>query len=256
MGGEVTTGFREPAAAERARTVIARATAAHLAAGTGPPVPCRVHHLLHDGAIALTVRGDSPFARDDQDEPVALELLDHGPIAVGESVRALVWVRGLLRRAPAGALRLLLDDIAAANPNPALLDVGHDDDLVLLTVESVVFADGTGAAVVDHADVLAARPDPFHQVERAWVYHLQEHHPDMVERLRLRLPRTTRRGQIRLVGLDRYGLQLKTEGPEGHWDHRVPFFTPVSDEAALCRALRALMANPFAHGLTTGNGRP
>ena len=248
-------GGDRPTAAERVRTVIARSTAAHVAAPSGPPAPCRIHHLLCDGTLALTLPRDAPLSKADPDEPVALELLDHGPVTVGDSLLALVWIRGALRVVPPGAIRSMILDIAATNPDPGLLDVGYRDALVLLTVQSVVFADSTGAAVVDHGDVRDARPDPFCQVEVAWVHHLQARHPDMIERLRLRLPRTARRGQVRLVGLDRYGLQLKTQDPEGHWDHRVPFFAPVSDEASLCRALRALMADPFARGLTAGNGR-
>ena len=109
-------------------------------------------------------------------------------------------------------------DIAATNPDPGLLDVGCRDALVLLTVQSVVFADGTGAAVVDHADVRDAQPDPFCQVEVAWVHHLQAHHPDMVERLRLRLPRKARCGQVRLVGARPVRVAAenpRTRGPLG-----------------------------------------
>lgn len=243
--------LREPTIAERVRTVFARATAAHLAAGSGPPEACRVHHLLRDGSVALTVRNDSAVGRCTPADPMALELLDHGPVA-GEDVRALVWVRGRMSQVPTAATRSLLDEIAASNPDPGLLDVGHSDSLGLLTVDSVVFADNSGASLVDHSSVVAARADPFSLVERAWVHHIGHHHPDMVERLRLHLPRTTRRGSIRLIGLDRYGLLVKTQGAEGHRNHRIHFFTPVNDEVGLFRALRSLMSHPFTRGLRTG----
>lgn len=237
-----------PTLAERVRTVCARSTRVHVVADGRPPVVCRVHHLLPDGSLALTVGNGSQLPASTV-SPVFVELLDHGASAAGESVRALVWISGQMQPAAASEVRPLLDAIARTNPNPALLDVGHDDLLLVLAVESIVFADRTGAALVDHSIVLAARPDPFCQVERAWVHHLQHHHPDMVERLRLRLPAGRRRGRIQLVGLDCYGLQVKTEGPDGHWYHRIPFFTPVTDDVALCRALRSLMAHPFNQGL-------
>lgn len=241
--------------AERVRNVCARATRAHVVADGQAPEICRVHHLLPDGSLALTV-GNLSQRPASTVAPVVLELLDHGPNTVVESVRALVWIRGQIRPAAPSEVLPLLDAIARTNPDPALLDVGHDDRLLVLAVDSVVFADATGAAIVDHPSILAARPDPFCRVERAWVHHLQRHHPDMIERLRLRLPRGTRRGRIHLVGLDRFGLQVRIEGPEGHWDHRIPFFTPVADDATLCRALRSLMAHPSTNGLRTRNSRP
>lgn len=244
-----------PTLAERVRTVCARSTRAQVVADGRPPVVCRVHHLLPDGFLALTVGNGSQLPASTV-SPVVVELLDHGASAAGESVRALVWISGQMQPAAASEVRPLLDAIARTNPDPALLDVGHDDLLLVLAVDSIVFADATGAAIVDHPTVLAARPDPFCQVERAWVHHLQHHHPDMVERLRLRLPRGTRRGRIHLVGLDRFGLQVRIEGPEGYRYHRIPFFTPVADDAALCRALRSLMAHPSTHGLRTRSSQP
>lgn len=245
-----------PTVAERVRTVCARATRAHVVADGRPPAVCRIHHLLPDGSLALTVGNGSQLAVGDTVTPVVLELLDHGPSTIVESVRALVWIRGQVRPAAPSEVLPLLDAIARTNPDPALLEVGHDDLLVVLTVESIVFADSTGAALVDHSSVLAARPDPFCQVEWAWVHHLQKHHPDMVERLRLRLPRGTRRGRIYLVGLDRFGLQVRIEGPgpEGHWHHRIPFFTPVTDDVALCRELRSLMAHAAGSRRRLGDG--
>ncbi len=255
MGNGTETDLRGPTTAERVRTVLTRATAAQLVAGSGPPAECRVHHLLRDGTIALTVDSESSFATSVPAGPIALELLDHDPVAAGESVRALVWIRGQTRPAAASEVRHLLDTIAAMRPDPALLDVGYDDALVLLTVDSVVFADTAGAAPVDLAGVLAARPDPFSLIERAWVHHLERHHPDMIERLRLHLPPRTRRGRIRLIGLDRYGVLVKTEGADGDRDHRIEFFRPVADVDGLSRALRSLMAHPFTRGLRIRDGR-
>ena len=112
-------------------------------------------------------------------------------------------------------------------------------------------ADKTGASVIEPARVVKAQSDPVSHVEGAWIRYL-EHHPDMVERLRLRLPRGKRPGSIRIFGIDRYGLLVTVDTPEGVWEHRVPF--PVADEAGLCNALRALMAHPCARRLRPRGG--
>lgn len=239
-----------PTSAERVRTVLARAAVVQVAsagmADHTTPVPCPVHHLLADGSFAITVDSRSSLATG-PDSAVVVELLD---LAAADAVRALVWVGGWTRRVTGAALAGVLDDIAAADPKSDLLDVGHRDTLLLLTVESIVFADATGAEDVDRGAILAARPDPFCQVEAAWVHHLEHHHPEMVERLRIHLPRNMRRGPIRLLGLDRFGLQVRVDGR----DLRIPFFTPAADDAALCRALRTLMGCPL-RGLRPRPGR-
>lgn len=238
----------EPTVAERVRTVCARPSSARVVGERVAAAPCPVAHLGDDGAFVLSVP-DPAVGDPIAEAPAVLELLDYPPGAPGESVRALVWVRGRLR--PATEDRRLLDTVAAADPNPALLDVGHGHRLMLLRVESIVFADATGAETVDRAAVLGARPDPLCHAESAWVHHLAHHHPDLLQRLRLHLPRPMRRGRIRLLGLDRYGLQVRTVTAEGSWEIRVPFFSPVDDEAALCRALRLLMGCPFSNALRT-----
>lgn len=51
------------------------------------------------------------------------------------------------------------------------------------------------------------------------------------------------------MGLDRYGLVVCTVAQEGCRDHRIPFYTSVTDEAGLCRALKSLMAHPCDRGM-------
>lgn len=181
----------EPTSAERVRTVLTRAAVAQVA-GASPtgdtgPVPCPVHHLLADGSLAITVDCRSPLAAG-TDAAVVVELLDRAPHPTTQAVRNLVWVGGWIRPTTDREIRTVLDSIAATNPNPALLDVGHRDTMLPLTAESIVLADARGAEDVDIGAVLAARPDPFCHVEAAWTHHLERHHPEMVERLRIHLP--------------------------------------------------------------------
>ena len=246
---DVITGAVEPAAAERVRTLCAQAETAHLFADGAPPAFSPAHHLFPCGHVALTVDAESALSAIAAGTAVVIELLDPGPAPTGRSARGLVWIHGRMTTLAPAEVRQVLDGMAAANPDPALLDVGHRARLLMCTVDSAVLADANGAEAVDRAALLAARPDPFCHVESLWVRHIHRDHPDMVERLRPHLPRGLRRGRVRLLGLDRYGLRVGVEVPEGRRDVRVPFPRPVDDSAALSRALRYLTACPFSRGL-------
>ena len=99
------------------------------------------------------------------------------------------------------------------------------------------------------SDLLAAHPDPFCELEAAWLQHLDSDHPEVVARLAGKLPAPLRHGHVRPLGLDRYGVRLRVESPDGDHDVRLPFRTPVADVGALGRAIRILMGCPFVNGL-------
>jgi hypothetical protein len=158
-------------------------------------------------------------------------------------------------------VRGVLDRIAAEHPNPALLQVQTsgsgpvaDDDtrylLARLDIESVVVTDATGAEAVDVGTLLAARPDPFCAFESCWIRHLDTAHRDVVARLAARLPTRLRRGDVRPLGVDRYGVRLRVESVDGDRDVRLPFRQPVDDVTGLSQAIRVLMGCPFGQGVT------
>jgi hypothetical protein len=118
-----------------------------------------------------------------------------------------------------------------------------------LEIDSVVVADSTGAESVAVGALLDARPDPFCAMESCWLQHMESAHRDMVDRLATRLPTTLRRGRVRPLGLDRYGVQLRVEGDDGDHDVRLPFAKPVDDVTELSQAIRVLMGCPFLNGL-------
>ena len=62
-------------------------------------------------------------------------------------------------------------------------------------------------------------------------------------------PTPLRRGRVRPLGLDRYGVQLRVENEDGDHDVRLPFATPVDDVTGLSQAIRVLMGCPFLNGL-------
>jgi hypothetical protein len=238
-----------PTPAERVRTVLERPAEIQVVVRADQPVGCQFHHLLRDGRVALIVAESCGAAGGGRG---VLEVLDRSPTPDTDAMRALVWVFGRLRVAQPAELGATLDLIAASRADPALLDVGHGSVLVFLQTDAIVYADAAGAGCVEVGDLLAAPSDPFGQTEAAWLRYLHRDHPEMIERLRFRLPPGRRRGRVILLGLDRSGLLVRVEGPNGRSDVRVPFLTPAVDDVILGRALRSLMSCPFSNGFGAG----
>jgi hypothetical protein len=251
-----------PTTAERIRSTCVRAGGAMLAIEGVEPTPSAVHHLLDYGSCAITVPVDGlvvgmVVAAGTPGVQAVLEMTDYAPLPLREPVRSLVWIRGRVQAVPQTEVPALLDLIAAEDPNPALLQVntaGRSDGdtrlaLVRLEVESVVVADSTGAEAVGVSAQLQAQPDPFCVMESCWLQHLEVAHREVVDRLADRLPTTLRRGRVRPLGLDRYGVQLRVENDEGDHDVRLAFGKPVDDVTGLSQAIRILMGCPFLNGL-------
>jgi hypothetical protein len=255
-----------PTTAERIRSTCVRAGGALLAVDGAEPLTTPLHHLLADGSFAVTVPVGGSVATHLVDgeaggSQAVLELADYAPLPLREPVRSLVWIRGGLHRVPPPTVHRLLDRIAAEDPNPALLQVQTlesgpvaDDDtrylLARLDIESVVVTDATGAEAVDVETLLAARPDPFCAFESCWIRHLDKAHSDVVARLAARLPARLRRGDVRPLGVDRYGVRLRVESADGDRDVRLPFRQPVEDVNGLGQAIRVLMGCPFVNGIS------
>jgi hypothetical protein len=251
-----------PTTAERIRSTCVRAGQALLAiegADGAEPLTTPLHHLLADGSFAVAV----PVDCDADGAQAVLELADYAPLPLREPVRSLVWIRGRLHQVPLPAVPRLLDRIAAEHPNPALLQVQTPRSapvvdrwagdtrylLARLDIESVVVTDSTGAEAVEVGALLAARPDPFCAFESCWIRHLDTAHRDVVARLAARLPARLRRGDVRPLGVDRYGVRLRVESAEGDRDVRLPFRQPVDDVTGLGQAIRVLMGCPFVNGM-------
>ncbi|WP_101951366.1 DUF2470 domain-containing protein [Mycobacterium sp. 3519A] len=243
-----------PTTAERIRSACMRAGDAMLAVEGLEPICSPVHHLLDDGSFAITVPGDGILApmvvaAGTAGVQAVLEMTDYAPLPLREPVRSLVWIRGRLHGVLDGEVAALLDLIATEDPSPALLQVNSDYSLMRLEIESVVVADATGAEAVGVGALLDAKPDPFCAMESCWLKHMESAHREVVDRLASRLPMPLRRGRVRPLGLDRYGVQLRVEGDDGDHDVRLPFPRPVDDVTGLSQAIRILMGCPFLNGL-------
>ncbi len=256
-----------PTTAERIRSTCVRADGALLAIEGAEgvvgaePLTTPLHHLLGDGSFALAVPVDCQAGG----AQAVLELADYAPLPLREPVRSLVWIRGRLTQVPLPAVPAMLDRIAAEHPDPVLLQlqtprsgpVAYDDTRYLLArleIESVVVTDATGAEAVDVRALLAARPDPFCAFESCWIRHLDTAHRDVVARPAARLPARLRRGEVRPLGVDRYGVRLRVESADGDRDVRLPFRQPVDDLTGLRQAIRVLMGCPFVNGLRARQG--
>jgi Protein of unknown function (DUF2470) len=246
-----------PTTAERIRSTCVRAGEALLAVDSAEPRTTPLHHLLADGSFAVAVPVDMELSDGAQ---AVLELADYAPLPLREPVRSLVWIRGLLYQVSPSAVYEMLDLIAAEHPHSALLQVQTPESgpvaagdtryvLARLEIESVVVTDATGAEAVDAAALLAARPDPFCAFESCWIRHLDAAHRDVVARLAARLPARLRRGDVRPLGVDRYGMLLRIEIADGDRDIRLPFRAPVDDVTGLGQAIRLLLGCPFVNGL-------
>lgn len=253
-----------PSTAERIRSACVRAGGALLAleneGAHDDPVPTPVHHLMDDGSFALALPVERARECSVTGSQALLELTDYAPLPLREPVRSLVWVRGRLREVPPAEILATLDAIAAECPDPALLGIdtpkcaptaGTEQRYTLLRLEiaSVVVTDATGAEPVSVDDLLAARPDPFCGVESGLLRHLDSAHSDVVARLVSRLPAPLRRGHVRPLGLDRYGVRFRVEGDDRDHDVRMSFHKPVDDMTGLRQAIRVLMGCPFINGL-------
>lgn len=269
-----------PTDAERARSLALRGgRAALVGTGVAQPVTPLVHHVRADGSAVLLLPDDEPLLRRLRpgggrgpgggpavgETAVMLELTDRTAVDLREPVRGLLWISGWLwLPEPAAARRMALQVADAALPPGGggtalppdgggtdrcarLLDLGHGATLVRLDPGSVVLSDGDGSAVLGPVDLAAARPDPFCLVEDAWLTHLDQAHPEVMVALTRHLPPALRRrdGAVRPLGVDRCGLRLRVETPDGDHDVRLAFPGGASTPEELRAQVERLTTCPF-----------
>ncbi|OLT39032.1 hypothetical protein BJF85_07360 [Saccharomonospora sp. CUA-673] len=178
---------------------------------------------------------------------ITLEITDEAPVDLRERVRGLLWITGWLRPLDRRAARTRAVTIAEQQPDERLLDLDHGLTMLDLVPASFVLADSEGTHSLSTQTFGAATADPFCKQETHWLRHLEDVHPDVVEALSRHLPAELRGGEIRPLGVDRYGLRLRVEGALGDHDVRLGFDQPVSCQRTLGLALRKLVGCPFLH---------
>ncbi|MDY6808147.1 MAG: DUF2470 domain-containing protein [Actinomycetota bacterium] len=241
-----------PSDAELIQTACRQISGAALAVAGAEPTPVNVVHLFESQAFVLVpTDGDAVMFTGARSEGLAamLEITDCAPIDLRERVRSLVWLNGTLHAVPTNLERELAVEIATEHPDDGLLDLGHGSSMLRLQIDTAVIATSAGAACVPSAELAGAAPDPFWEYEGDWIAHLDSDHADLVGQLARRLPQDLRDGRVRPLGLDRFGIRFRIEGPAGDSDVRLPFARPVSDVHELSQALRTLAGCPFLNSL-------
>ncbi|MEU1186294.1 DUF2470 domain-containing protein [Streptomyces sp. NPDC005859] len=215
-----------PAAAERARSVLAASWSCAVTADGGREEFVGAHTVDEDGRVILHVPEDSALLTAaicaPRGEPSAvLEFADVAPVPVRGRIRARLWLAGWFT--PEG---------------------GH----LAFHATRVVLREPAGAVVVAVDEFAGAEPDPLATAEAHLLTHLADAHPDAVERLARLVRRESLHGAVRVqpLAVDRHGLTLRIERAGSHGDVRLPFHAPADDVGQLTERMHVLLTQAAA----------
>lgn len=219
-----------PAAAERARSVLAAAWSCTVTADGGREEFVGAHTVGEDGRVVLDVPADSALLAAavcaPRGEPSAvLEFADVSPVPVRNRIRARLWMAGWFRvESSAGGERL------AFRPT------------------RVVLRQTSGATVVDLDEFAAAAPDPLATAEAGLLTHLADCHSDAVERLTRLVEPDSLHGAVKVqpLAVDRHGLTLRVERARTHGDVRLTFHQPADTVSQLTDRMHTLLTRASA----------
>ncbi|GAA2452875.1 DUF2470 domain-containing protein [Streptomyces glaucus] len=224
--GDSHTWTAAPAAAERARSVLATAWSCAVTAEGCREEFAGAHTVAEDGRVLLRVPEDSALLAAavcaPRGEPSAvLEFADVSPVPVRHRIRA----------------RLRLAGWFAA-----------EDDRLAFRATRVVLRQPSGAVVVGLDEFAGAAPDPLAAAEAGLLTHLADRHPDAVERLTRLVDRAALHGAVRVqpLAVDRHGLTLRIERARTHGDVRLPFHQPADTVAQLTERVHVLLGRASA----------
>ncbi|MFE7760845.1 DUF2470 domain-containing protein [Streptomyces sp. NPDC057438] len=224
--GDRHTWTAAPAAAERARSVLAAAWSCAVTADGGREEFVGAHSVTEDGRVILRVPEDSTLVAAaicaPRGEPSAvLEFADVAPVPVRGRIRARLWIAGWF--------------------------TSGDGDLEFRPTR-IVLREPSGAVVVDLDEFAAAEPDPLVTAESRLLTHLADAHPDAVKRLTRLVPHDSLHGAVRVqpLAVDRHGLTLRVERARGDGDVRLTFHKPADDLAQLTERMHVLLSQASA----------
>lgn len=224
--GDSQSWTAAPAAAERARSVLATAWSCAVTAEGGREEFVGAHTVAKDGRVLLSVPEDSALLTAaicaPRGEPSAvLEFADVAPVPVRSRIRARLWLAGCL----------VPDEVRLA-----------------FRPTRIVLRQPSGAVVVDLDEFAAAAPDPLALAEAYLLTHLADCHSDAVERLTRLVDHASLHGAVRVqpLAVDRHGLTLRIERNRAHGDVRLPFHTPADDVGQLTERMHALLSQASA----------
>ncbi|MFG3659063.1 DUF2470 domain-containing protein [Streptomyces sp. NPDC047706] len=211
-----------PAAAERARSVLAGSWSCAVTAEGVREELVGAHTVEEDGRVVLRVPEDSALLAATicapRGEPSAvLEFADVAPVPMRNRIRARLWLAGWF---------------------------AVEEGRLAFEATRVVLRRPSGAVVVDLDEFAAAAPDPLAGAEARLLTHLAEAHPDAVERLTRLVEPGSLHGVVRVqpLAVDRHGLTLRIERRRAHGDVRLPFHMPADGVAQLTERMHVLLA--------------
>ncbi|MDE3723688.1 DUF2470 domain-containing protein [Nocardiopsis sp. N85] len=238
-----TSRHLAPSPAERARAVLSRPNPATVTTqgGTLHLVDPACH--VHPGGTVSLLLPDRHHLLDEMARgrtAATVEFTDTGAVALRDPTRSLLWISGTLTAldeatARMRALRLIRDD-----PDERLLDIGHGRTMVVLEPYLVVHSDTEGCHLLGTDEFVRALPDPLGRWEGPWLRHLEEDHPDLLMALAGACPAPVPLSRPRPLGVDRYGMTLRFEAPDGDHDVRLSFSRPVESPEEVAVEVHAL----------------
>jgi hypothetical protein len=233
---------RQPPAAERARTIAARPASSLYGLGLGI---CQLWGATTtdagdvllvvptDGAVTTALRS-SPLG----DVPARLTVTDRTPFPLPHPVRGLVQLSGWVAPVAQYDVTRLVLEFADTVPCDSLFDVGLSATLLRLELAEVQLEDAGGTTDVEPEDFLAARPDAVSRAENE----LMAGQCEALIRLATRVQRRVgRHDDVRLLGLDRFGVRYRVQSRHGCYDLRVPFPSPIDGPAGFPAAVERLL---------------
>ncbi|MFJ2720304.1 DUF2470 domain-containing protein [Streptomyces sp. NPDC087437] len=210
-----------PAAAQRARSLLAAAWSCAVTAEGGREEYVGAHTVSDDGGVLLHVPEDSALLAAaicaPRGEPSAvLEFADVAPVPVRNRIRARLWLAGRL-----------------------VPEARH----LTFHPTRIVLRQPSGAVVIGAEEFTTAAPDPLALAEASLLTHLADAHPEAVERLTRLVGPDSLHGAVRVrpLAVDRHGLTLRIERARTHGDVRLPFHAPADDLAALTERMHVLL---------------
>ncbi|MFJ8463381.1 DUF2470 domain-containing protein [Streptomyces swartbergensis] len=226
MGDGSHSWTAAPAAAERARSVLAAAWSCSVTAEGTREELVGAHTVTEDGRVLVDVPEDSGLLAAaicaPRGEPSAvLEFADVAPVPVRDRIRARLWLAGWFT---------------------------VEEDRLAFRATRVVLRQPSGAVAVDLDDFAAATPDPLTTAEARLLTHLADCHADAVERLTRLVGSDSLHGAVRVqpLAVDRHGLTLRIERARAHGDVRLAFHTPADDVAQLTERMHVLLSQATA----------
>ncbi|MFP1624579.1 DUF2470 domain-containing protein [Streptomyces sp. 5K101] len=218
----------EQTAAERVRSVLARAVSLSLTTDRQTDDLIGMHSVDVNGRVTLHPQADSPLRAQVAAAPhgslaALLEFTDIAPTALRERVRARVTISGRL---------------APAEP--------QEGDALRLDLARVTLRTAAGTQDVGLDEFALAEPDPLAVEEAAMLTHLADAHEDMVADLVVLAGSRLPHGVLRVMPLavDRHGITLRCEYREGHCDLRLLFPATARDAAEAGEQVRRLLTAP------------